>query len=285
MSEDPARAASLSDWPREPAALVARVQGLLLHEHFAPAYGETLDEKRRAGSHLRSVDAMLAALRALDRAPLSVSRPPGRRLVGVCRHFAVLTVAVLQAQGRQARARCGFGAFFNPGSFEDHWLVEFRENPDEDWRRLDAQLDPLQCRLLHVSFDPLDVPPEAFLSAGEAWRRCRRSQADPGAFGIFEMRGWWFIAGNLLRDVASLNGHAMLPWDCWGAMPAPDQAWTPDTLALMDQLADGTLDPAREAELRRCYESDARLRVPARVFNSLRQCEEPSGLDQTGTSP
>ena len=99
------------------------------------------------------------------------------------------------------------------------------------------------------------------------------------------MRGWWFIAANLVRDVAALQGQAMLPWDCWGAMPPPEQAWTPDALAFMDRLADWSLDPAREEDLRRLYESDARLRVPAMVFNSLRQREEASGIAQTGTSP
>jgi hypothetical protein len=32
--------------------------------------------------------------------------------VGVCRHFTLLHVAMLRTQGIPARARCGFGAYF-----------------------------------------------------------------------------------------------------------------------------------------------------------------------------
>jgi hypothetical protein len=49
--------------------------------------------------------------------------------------------------------------------------------------------------------------------AGDAWARCRAGDADPSAFGIFDMRGLWFIAGNLMRDFAALSNMEMLPRD------------------------------------------------------------------------
>jgi hypothetical protein len=83
------------------------------------------------------------------------------------------------------------------------------------------------------------------------------------------MRGLWFIAGNLMRDVAALNNREMLPWDVWGAMIRPDEPLQNDQLALFDRLAAVTRAPDTTfAELRALYEDNERLRVPAAVFNS-----------------
>ena len=81
---------------------------------------------------------------------------------------------------------------------------------------VDAQLDARQRELFKIAFDPLDVPRDQFLVAGDAWQRCRAGKADPTAFGILDMYGLWFIAGNVIRDVAALNDHEMLPWDVLG---------------------------------------------------------------------
>jgi hypothetical protein len=82
------------------------------------------------------------------------------------------------------------------------------------------------------------------------------------------MRGLWFIAGNLIRDVAALNNREMLPWDVWGAMPHPDEPLQHDQFEFFDRLATLTRVPdASFEELRQLYEEDDRLRVPATVFN------------------
>lgn len=274
MTRDPG--GRLDGLPREPAALARVVQGLLLHEHWAPAYRVTLSDERRSDSHVRPVEELLDRILARDPRPLGVPRPPGERHVGVCRHFAVLLVAVLRAQGVPARARCGFAGYFNPGRFEDHWVCEAWSSGEERWVLVDAQLDALQRSELRLDFDPLDVPGDRFLVAGDAWTRCRSGDADPAAFGIFDMRGSWFVAGNLLRDLAALNHVEMLPWDVWGAMFGPGPIPDAERLALFDRLATLTRAPdASFAELRRLYEGDERLRVPATVFNALRNRAEP----------
>ena len=71
-------------------------------------------------------------------------RPLDRRLVGNCRRFSVLLVAMLRHQGVPARARCGFGAYFLPNHFEDHWVVEYWNQEGGRWVFVDAQLDELQ---------------------------------------------------------------------------------------------------------------------------------------------
>jgi len=56
-----------------------------------------------------------------------------------------------------------------------------------------------------------------------AWTKCRSGALDALKFGIFQgnLRGWWFIAGNLVKDIASLNKVEMLQWDAWAVMRAP----------------------------------------------------------------
>src|SRR5688500_879788 len=73
--------------PHEVADLVGVVQGLLLHQDVAPAYGVTLTEEQLSTAHLRPAEQMLDALFALDDRPLTGARPLDRRLVGNCRHF------------------------------------------------------------------------------------------------------------------------------------------------------------------------------------------------------
>jgi hypothetical protein len=261
--------------PREIADLAGMVQGLLLHEHWAPAYGVTLSDERRSGSQIRPVERMLERLLALDDRPLTAARQVETRLVGNCRHFSVLLVAMLRARGVPARARCGFGAYFTPGRFVDHWVCEYWHAAQARWILVDAQLDTLQRETLHPEFDPCDVPRDRFVIAGDAWASCRAGEADPALFGIFEMHGLWFIAGNVLRDVAALNNMEMLPWDVWGAMPGPDEPLKEDTRALLDRLAALTCAPDTAfAELRGSYEGDDRLRVPATVYNAVLNSEE-----------
>jgi hypothetical protein len=226
-----------------------------------------LNDERRAESNIRSLADMLALLRRHDARPLVFVRTLYQRMVGVCRHFSVFAVALLRRAGVPARARVGFGAYFNRGTFEDHWVVEYWNGTS--WQLLDAQIDAAQRAMLKIEFDTFDVPRDQFVIAGDAWTQCRAGRADPKAFGIFEMRGLWFIAGNVLRDFASLNNDEMLPWDCWGPMSSTDTQFPPDKLALFDRLAALTLDPDnRFAEIRALYANNAELRVPGEVFNA-----------------
>jgi Transglutaminase-like superfamily len=265
-------AAMLAALPNDIGALVRIVQGLALHEYMASAYGVTIPEQRRSESHIRRIDRMLDRLLAEDARPLTVARPPQKRLVGVCHHFMLLLVAMLRAKGIPARGRCGFATYFNPGYFEDHVVCEYWNAAEARWIRLEPQSDEVWRKMLKIDFDPLDVPPDRFLIAADAWVRCRAGDADPSKFGIFkgDLRGLWFIAGSLVHDVAALNKMEMLQWDVWGAMPRPDEPLQDDQLAFFDRLAALTRAPDSSfAELRNLYEQDDCLRMPATVFNAV----------------
>ena len=268
----------LKDLPQGAAALAGVAHGLLIHEHIAGAYGVTLADERRASVHVRPAAALLGRMMAGDSRPLTVPREPADRLPGNCRHFTVLTAAMLRAQGIPARARCGFGGYFGTGTYEDHWVCEYWDEAARRWKLADAQIDDVQLPLFEVGFDLMDVPREAFLVAGDAWRLCRDGHADPARFGLslLGQGGYWWIAANLLRDVAALNNMEMLPWDVWGAMPAPDDAISDGQCALFDRVAGLTRDPdATFAELTIAYAGDARLRVPATVYNAVLNRREP----------
>lgn len=259
-------ASALDGLPRGPAALAGVVQGLLIHEHLASTYGVTLRPEQHAEAHVRSVEGILSGIAARDPAPLADPRPPAGRQVGVCSHFALMHATMLRAKGVEARARCGFGAYFEKGRFVDHWVTEYRDTAERRWVLVDSQMDPHLRALFKLDFDPLDVPRDRFLVAGEAWRLCREGTLDPGRFGVLDMWGLWFIASNVIRDLASLNGRVMLPWDVWGAMTEHD---TELDLAFIDRLAALSAEPdARPDALRAAYE-DPRVTVPASVFNAV----------------
>ena len=118
----------------------------------------------------------------------------------------------------------------------------------------------------------MDVPRTHFLTASEAWRRCRAGEADPALFGISfaGLFGLWFIAGNLVRDLAALNRVEMLPWDLWGAQPQPGDQLDPERLSFFDELARITHDSDTNFhELRSQYDGDESVRVPRTVFDAL----------------
>ena len=273
-----ANTAELKAMPNDLAKLCEIVQGLIIHRDIAPfAYGVTLSEERRDDAHLRSMTEMLTRIHAHDPRPLITARAPEKKFVGVCRHFSLMFESFLRHHGVPARARCGFGAYFTKGKFEDHWVCEYWNAEQSRWVMVDAQLDDTLRKLLKPDFDVLDVPRDRFILAGDAWQMCRSGGADPGNFGLTHvgLKGLWFVAGNVLRDLASLNGAEMLPWDAWGLMPGSDAEFKDDAKALLDKVAPLTLAGDEDfPEVRKVYEGDERLKVPAVVFNVLRNAPE-----------
>jgi hypothetical protein len=264
MSEVGAYAPLLSQLPGEVPALVSTLQGLVLHVFWAERYGVKLSEERQAEVQIRPASLKLARLLEVDSRPLSEARPPEKRLVGNCRDFSLLLAAMLKVHGTPARARCGFGTYFMPGHYEDHWMTEFWRADEARWVQVDAQLDALQQRVLEIDFDPLDMPAGRFVLAGAAWQLCRRGDANPDDFGIFEWKGWDFIKGNVLRDLLSLNKVEVLPWDSWGLTETRAADFTPEQWDQFDHLAALTL-AGNDAfdEVRAVYENDSLLHIPA----------------------
>ena len=251
-----------ADLPSDVPTLVQIVQGLMVHVFWGERYGLNLSEERKAEVQLRSMKRRLARTLELDPSALTVPRPNEQKIVGNCRDFSVTLASMLQSKGIPARPRCGFGTYFLPNHYEDHWVCEYWNQAEQRWVLVDAQLDELQQNVLKTAFNPLDVPRDRFIVGGAAWKMCRSGQADPDQFGIFDMHGMDFVKGDFVRDVAALNKVELLPWDCWGLIFMGYATLPPDDLSLLDRLADLTCTDVPEFEsVQQLYESDPRLRV------------------------
>jgi hypothetical protein len=267
MSDPGIHASLYKDLPTSIADLVKLVQGVTIHVFWTERYGFKAPPERMDELQLRSMERRLARTIELDPRPINEPRLIDKKLLGNCRDHSLLLASLLRHQGIPARARCGFGAYFLPDHFEDHWVTEYWNQEQYCWVMVDAQLDELQCDVMKIPFNPLDVPRDQFIVGGKAWQMCRTGEQDPEKFGIFEMHGLGFVRGNLVRDVASLNKVELLPWDCWGVI-LNEQLDNPDDLSMLDEVAALTANDVPEFEtVRTHYESDPRLHMDGKLFS------------------
>lgn len=253
-----------ADLPRDIASLCKVVQGLIIHYRCGAMYGYTIPDNRLSEVDTRSVEKMLARIRELDPRPLTEERPPEKRLVGCCRDSATLFCSMARYWGIPARVRIGFSAYFDRHFKHDHAIVEYWDVTQKRWKLVDPEMsekhvasNPL------IRFDVLDIPRDRFIVAGKAWQRCRSGKANPELFGVSlegDLKGWWFIGDELVRDLAALNKMELLLWDSWGLMGTAQI--TTEKFSLLDKVAMLTLagDEAF-AQTRTLYERNSELMV------------------------
>ncbi|MFI9380693.1 transglutaminase domain-containing protein [Kutzneria sp. NPDC052558] len=237
----PAQVPLTTGLPEDPVGICAAVTPLFVQPTDAAAAG--VPEQRWGERNIRPASGLIDALIAIDPAPLHVPRPPDRRVVGTCRHWATLATALLRQRGIAARARCGFGTYFVAGKNVDHWVVEYREGAR--WRRVDVEH-------LGRTFVPRpdDLAPGEFLTGGEAWQWYRTGEVDGALFGVYGVDFAWGVGeirANLIRDLASVLKVETLPWDEWGRMDESFKGATGEDFdQLMDRIAEacGRDDPA-----------------------------------------
>lgn len=239
----------------DPTDLCRVVQGLVTPPPDADGGG--LTEQRMKERNSRPATDLLQRVLELGDAPLQQPRPADSRIVGTCRHYAVLATAFLRAVEAPARARCGFASYFDPRKKVDHWVVEYWSSLDHRWVRIDPEiLDQDRPARAH------DLQAGEFLTAGEAWQLVRSGVDDPADYGVAGTENWGpgEIRGNAMRDIAALHKIEMLPWDEWGPMEASYNNETGNDFdELIDQLAIACHDD-NHSELDRIY---AQLEVPA----------------------
>ncbi len=249
--------------PNDVAEIVEVIQGLFLHVFWASEYGVTLSELQKQHVQSRKVSKILSVLNSLDKSPLTQSRPYDKRFIGNCRDHSVFLCSILRSKGIPARARCGFGTYFSPDHYEDHWICEYWNGNESRWVSVDPQLDRLQKDKLKISFDTLDMPKREFVTGGEAWKLCRSGAADPNSFGIFEMKGLGFVLGDFIRDIASLNKMELLPWDCWGFMLKDVKRLSAEEYALLDRAAELVI--AGDEQIYELYENTKGLKASGKI--------------------
>ncbi len=248
--------------------LCSVIQGIIIHPFEAHRYNVRIPKRRRKELDTRWISLMLARIHELDAHPLTVVRPPGKRLVGNCRDFATMLCAILRYQHIPARVRYGFAAYFEPDFYTDHVICEYWNAEEKRWVIVDAQVDDVQRKAYQIYIDTCDVPDEAFIFAGEAWQMYRAGEAESKQFGIFSggPGGVSFICSGLIRDLGGLNKQELLCQDVWGLGEVEDDSnVSSDDLILLDRVARITLTPDALHEIQVIYQTERRLQVPSKV--------------------
>lgn len=261
----------LDPLPADPASVVRVVAGLLIHP-LALSRGATHPHVAARDAEARAARELLARVLARNPAALDIARPVEQRIIGTCRHYALLAATILRHHRIPARLRVGFARYFVPGFHEDHWVCEY--HGEAAWRLLDAELgDPAVAETYRIDFPTTDVPRDRFLTAADVWRGLRRREIDDATCGVSfipAVRGAWFVGASIPRDLAALNGRELLPWDYWGLSREfrPGTTIAPATAARLDHVADVLAGSAPEwSVLRALYEGADDLRVPATVLS------------------
>jgi hypothetical protein len=277
----------LAEIQPEPGAILRALSGLLLHPFFAAMRGIAIPPEADADRGVRAVETMLDALRARDPRPLTAPRAAEGRFFCVCAGYARLATAVFRAHGVAARCRVGFAAYFNPRKLEDHWVCEYRAG--DRWRLLDAQLDERAVRDLGIRFAPTDVPREEFLDASTAWRRARAGELDPATMGlsVLGLAGTWFVADDVMLDVAALNKIELLPWEKWsvGATLGPGADVPPDVAARFDRVAAELAGTPDAEDAQRVYRENPWLAVTPTVTSFLSGAPFEVAIEAARTPP
>ncbi|NUS13029.1 MAG: transglutaminase domain-containing protein [Streptomyces sp.] len=269
-TSDPGALAGLyADLPRDPGALARVVRGLMVHRVEGHHFGvEIAEDRMRDDAETRYVDDILALVAARDGRPLACRRAWSDRFVGICRDFTLLHVSLLRHVGIPARLRSGFATYFSDEGFNwDHVVTEFWDD-ERGWLLADAQIaDPEHYTM---DFDPMDVPRDRFIVAGQAWQAIRAGKADPMRFGLdladAPQIGSWFVAGNIRLDLSALNKVETLLWDLWGTGASGEGEMTDAIRALYDNAAAVTAGPDPDfAAVRELFATDEGLRTPKTV--------------------
>lgn len=232
----PAGHASLFEaLPAGMSALCDVLSGLILHTSWADKYG--IPSGTPLPRETKPVAERLAEIQQRFVGPLAAAREPLARPFGTCRDFALLTCGALRHRGVPARVRCGFATYFASARYADHWICEYWRAEEARWAMADAQLDRLQRDQLAISFDPADLPADAYLTATDAWTLVRSGAADAADFGHGDARGLWFLSVDLHRDVLALANRHVSAWDSWRSADAESKRLSEDDVAVCDRLA------------------------------------------------
>lgn len=245
MSELKSFHAIVSKFPADVKFLISMIQGILIHSDWLSEYGvETKEAPLR--TTLPTAEKLRQVL-ALDMSALQRPRPPAKRAHATCRDFALMLCSLLRSKSIPARVRCGFAAYFG-NAWEDHWVCEYLKPGTDRWELADAQIDEFFKRRYQIIFHPADLPRDQFLTAGEAWAKCRAGVLDPENCGHGTATGLWFLAVNVVRDHYALNNMETSAWDTWRGASAKHKSLKVIDLSSIDELARWPEQPLRAME-------------------------------------
>ena len=251
--------------PNNIPALCKIIQGLLIHVGtLKTLYDLELPKSRIEDISLKTIQEVLDKIKGLENHPLAVPREPKKRVVTICKHFAMLLCSMLREKGIPARTRCGFATYFQGGWFEDHWICEYWNNKQKRWVRVDPQIDDLQAIAYHIDREKinfLDLPKGVFFPAGVLWKLYRDGFVEGKVQGFMDNDkfGEWYIRGNMLRDFFALNEIEYL-YSEKNSIMGKDKKLTKQDLKLLDKISEYTSKPDINFEkIRRLYNKNKHL--------------------------
>jgi transglutaminase-like putative cysteine protease len=268
-----------------PATLPAMrraAQQLVFHYRGGGDFAENGIAAERIGEiDTRYARDMLARIFELSDLPLTAQRSPRQRIVGCCRDFTVLFLAIARAHGMPARARVGFGAYLDADWNLDHAIAEVWDAAEGRWRFVDPQLsDDHTDPSTGAQVDPQDLTGAQFLTGAAAWLACRSGAADPERFivgtdfGQPWAKGWSWLRHNLVLDLAALARHEMVLWDNWGLGELGTEPGPLQLAALDDVAAAISSSYVSPATVQALFERDG-LRLPPVVSSWSPASEVP----------
>lgn len=237
------------------------------------------------GERLKEVDSryaevMFTRLLEMGSPKLYRKRPPEERIAGCCRDFAVLFVSMARHKGIPARVRVGYATYFQPGWYLDHVIAEIWDSDLKRWRLIEPEIS--DAIVAKAQYDPLDVPPDRFVTGPRAWLAARSGQINPERFVVAPdlqvpyTRSWLSLRHHIIQDLAALSKLEMLVWDQWGILNEDDPLLDAE---MLDQLASVTANPnCSVKELLKWSQRDG-LRVPKAVTSYSPTQESPLTVD------
>jgi hypothetical protein len=283
---------AFDDLPDDLAGLQRASQQLVFHYRGGGDWAEAgLAPERIREVDTRYVEDMCRLL--LDLQPsLAGSRAASRRVVGCCRDYTVLLVAMARHKGIPARARVGFATYFDPDWILDHVVAEVWDEDEGRWRLVEAQVGREFEPVDGPRFDVLDVPRDRFITAPKAWLEARAGVREAERFvvgpdvDVPDTKGWPYLRHTLVHDLAALAKTEMVLWDEWGVMTGPPIRISNATharhhLELLDHLARLLADPGCPVENIDEWAHRDGFAVPGSVTSFSPASPEPLTVDVT----
>jgi hypothetical protein len=286
---EPGRHAGLlADVPTDLRRLSAVANNLIIHYR---ASGRELPAETKDDINARWLESILDLDQQRHPVELAVEREPLTRVQGCCRDHSLFGAAVLRQNGRPARIRYGFAAYFAADFHYDHVIVETWLEDQQRWLRFDPEVVAPTEQLT----TPQDLPAgegAPFRTAAEVWTDYRAGRIDdPDRYGVdpgTPIRGAWFIQGAVLFDAAFRAGYEFLLWDGWDALSTPDgptetEADLADQLSKLIIAADAG-DVEAENQLLERVNTDPAVR-PGDVVETLSPYGDPPTMTDLSQGP
>jgi hypothetical protein len=191
---------------------------LVFHYRVGDYEKDGVPKERESKISLRYADVMFKTLLSRGEPSLMRERQSIDKVVDCCRGTTVLFLSLCRHKGIPARGRVGFAPYGDSGWWTDHMVAKVWDEKEGRWRLVDPETDdtcntdPTKGKVVNW----LDLNANVF---PRAWQAARAGSVDPDRFVVAPkleipiLRGWYYLAHNVIHDLTSLTKMEMLLWD------------------------------------------------------------------------